>query len=65
MVDTGAGPSGDVARPPCFHCGEPYTPGNAARHAEPVDCDACLRCRQMPACYTCRNMYCACEVHQL
>ena len=26
MADTSAGPSSDVARPPCFHCGEPYTP---------------------------------------
>jgi hypothetical protein len=65
MADTSAGPSSDVARPPCFHCGEPYTLENAARHTEPVDCDVCPRCRQMPACYTCRNMYCACEVHQL
>ena len=37
------------ARPPCYHCGEPYTSVNAVRHTEPVSCvlpslqrDACL-----------------------
>jgi hypothetical protein len=53
------------ARPPCYHCGESYPSLDAARHTEPVSCDVCPRCSAMPACYTCRNMYCACEVHQL
>jgi hypothetical protein len=52
------------ARPPCYHCGEPYMSGDAGRHAEPVSCDVCQRCKMMPACYTCRNMYCPCEIHQ-
>jgi hypothetical protein len=50
-------------RPPCYHCGEPYPPVNAVRHTEPVGC-VCARCNAMPACYTCRNMYCACAAHQ-
>ncbi|RJT76252.1 recombination activating protein 1 [Arthrobacter cheniae] len=54
----------DKMRPPCYHCGEPYSATNADRHLEPVDCQPCPRCKTMPACYTCRNMYCACEVHQ-
>jgi hypothetical protein len=54
---------GNSARPPCYHCGEPYTSVNAVRHTEPVIC-ICPLCSAMPACYTCRNMYCACEVHQ-
>ena len=54
----------DGVRPPCYHCGEPYTAGDAGRHTEPVNCDVCQRCKMMPACYTCRNMYCPCEVHQ-
>ena len=40
---------GNSARPPCYHCGEPYTSVNAVRHTEPVSCalpslqrDACL-----------------------
>jgi hypothetical protein len=66
MPDTTADvPPDAVARPPCFHCGEPYSAQDAARHTEPVNCQVCPRCRQMPACYTCRNMYCACQVHQL
>jgi hypothetical protein len=55
---------GDTARPPCYHCGEAYASVDAARHAAPVNCEVCPRCRGMPACYTCRNMYCACEAHQ-
>lgn len=51
-------------RPLCFHCWESYDSLNAGRHTELVSCEACPRCKQMPACYTCRNMYCACEVHQ-
>jgi len=54
----------DGARPPCYHCGESYTAVNAGRHIEPVSCEKCPRCKGMPACYTCRNMYCACPVHQ-
>lgn len=54
----------DASRPPCYHCGEPYIPGDEARHIEPIICQRCPRCREMPACYTCRNMYCTCEVHQ-
>jgi|GEM_PF-5508020 len=54
-----------IARPRCYHCGEDIDPGNTDRHIVPVDCEACPRCRAMPACYTCRNMYCSCEVHQL
>jgi hypothetical protein len=56
---------GNGARPPCYHCGERYTSVDAVRHTEPVGCDVCPRCSAMPACYTCRNMYCACAVHQL
>ena len=52
------------ARPLCYHCGEPYLLGDAGRHTEPVSCDVCSRCKMMPACCTCRNMYCPCEVHQ-
>lgn len=66
-VMSGAGGTGrgdDTVRPPCYHCGEPYTSTDAVRHTEPVSCDVCPRCKTMPACYTCRNMYCACEVHQ-
>lgn len=55
----------DALRPACHLCGEQYPPGDVARHTEPVACETCPRCRGMPACYTCRNMYCACEVHQL
>jgi len=55
---------GDSARPPCYHCGEPYTSVDVLRHTELVSCDVCPRCSAMPACYTCRNMYCACAVHQ-
>ena len=55
----------DSARPPCYHCGEPYAQGDAGRHTESVACDVCVRCKMRPACYTCRNMYCPCEVHQL
>jgi hypothetical protein len=55
---------GNSARLPCYHCGESYTSVDAVRHTEPVSCDVCSRCSAMPACYTCRNMYCACEVHQ-
>lgn len=51
-------------RPPCFHCGEAYDPDDTARHTEPVACTVCPKCQGMPACFTCRNMYCACEVHQ-
>jgi hypothetical protein len=51
-------------RPPCYHCGEPYTSVHADRHTEPVSCDVCPRCKMEPACYTCRNMYCPCEIHQ-
>jgi hypothetical protein len=54
----------DGARLPCYHCGESYASANAARHTEPVSCDVCPRCTAMPACYTCRNMYCPCAVHQ-
>lgn len=54
----------DSARPMCYHCLQPYTAVDADRHTEPVNCDDCPRCKMMPACYTCRNMYCACEVHQ-
>lgn len=52
-------------RPPCYHCGEPYSDEDSDRHTQPVDCTVCPRCAMMPACYTCRNMYCACTVHQL
>jgi hypothetical protein len=62
MNDSGRGD--DDLRPPCYHCGESYTAVDAARHIEPVSCERCPRCKRMPACYTCRNMYCACEVHQ-
>jgi hypothetical protein len=62
MIDSDRGD--DAARPPCYHCGESYTAVDAARHTEPVSCERCPRCKSMPACYTCRNMYCACEVHQ-
>jgi len=55
----------DVPRPPCYLCGETYTAVDLLRHSEPVSCDVCPRCTDMPACYTCRNMYCACKVHQL
>lgn len=54
----------DSIRPPCFYCREPYTSADAGRHTEPVNCKVCPTCTTMPACYTCRNMYCACEVHQ-
>ncbi|TFD69590.1 recombination activating protein 1 [Cryobacterium sp. Hb1] len=53
------------ARPLCYHCLESYASADADRHTVPVSCEAvCPRCKMMPACYTCRNMYCACEVHQ-
>lgn len=54
----------DSARPPCYHCGEPYSSVGADRHTEPVSCAVCPACDAMPACYTCRNMYCPCAVHQ-
>lgn len=54
----------DTARPPCYHCGESFAAANAVAHTEPVDCGSCPRCTGMPACYTCRNMYCPCEEHQ-
>lgn len=53
----------EVARPPCFNCGESYTSVTMAWHTEPLSC-VCPRCQGMPGCYTCRNMYCACDVHQ-
>ena len=59
-----AGRDDTSARPPCYHCGQLYTSVDAVRHTEPVSCDGCPRCGAMPACYTCRNMYCACAVHQ-
>ncbi len=55
----------NTTRPPCYRCGEPHTAEDAERHTEPVNCDVCPRCAMKPACYTCRNMYCPCEVHQL
>jgi hypothetical protein len=54
----------DSARPMCYSCGEPYPSVDADRHTEPVSCDVCTGCKMMPACYTCRIMYCACEVHK-
>lgn len=52
-------------RPLCYHCWESYDSQDAGMHTVLVDCEAvCPRCKQMPACYTCRNMYCACDVHQ-
>jgi hypothetical protein len=63
MTGVAATEQEDTERPPCYHCGEPYTSVNAVRHIEPVSC-VCPRCNKMPACYTCRNMYCACELHQ-
>jgi hypothetical protein len=60
----GSGPGDESLRPPCYHCGESYTAGDDDRHTEPVSCEKCPRCVGMPACYTCRNMYCACKVHQ-
>lgn len=59
-----AGAGAGAVRPPCFHCGESYDADDAARHTEPAGCTGCPRCEGMPACYTCRNMYCACAVHQ-
>ncbi len=55
--------SGPV-RPPCYHCGEAHTAMDAGKHTEPVTCTVCPRCKMMPACYRCRNMYCGCEIHQ-
>ncbi len=54
----------DSARPLCYHCREPYPSVDVDRHTEPVSCDVCPLCTMMPVCFTCRNMYCACEVHQ-
>jgi hypothetical protein len=34
---------GNIARPPCYHCGEPYTSGNAGQLRLPsLQRDACL-----------------------
>jgi hypothetical protein len=65
MADIDVSDPQERMRPPCYQCGEPYALGDADRHLKPVDCTACPRCKGEPACYTCRNMYCACEVHQL
>lgn len=63
-VATSEQDGGDIERPPCYHCREPYTSADARRHTEPVNCTVCYRCKGMPACYTCGHMYCSCEVHR-
>lgn len=62
--DEVAGQADSTERPPCYNCGEPYAPDDIARHTEPVTCGRCPNCNTMPACYTCRIMYCACVEHQ-
>lgn len=52
------------SRPPCYRCGEAFIPEQAERHTAPVKCGVCPRCTMEPACYTCRNMYCPCEIHE-
>lgn len=48
----------------CHYCGDAYEAGGIARHTEPVDCGPCIQCVGKPACFTCRLMYCACDVHK-
>ncbi|GGQ19994.1 recombination activating protein 1 [Streptomyces mutabilis] len=48
---------------PCHHCGA-YEPADQARHTEPVHCGPCITCVDKPACFSCRLMYCVCDVHR-
>lgn len=64
MSDDESSTDEPIERPLCYHCGEPYSQGDFARHTEPVNCTVCYRCRGKPACYVCGHMYCSCEVHQ-
>ncbi|MEV0065792.1 recombination activating protein 1 [Amycolatopsis sp. NPDC050768] len=54
----------EIERLPCFNCGDSYESGDLARHTEPVHCGPCISCVDRPACFTCRLMYCVCEVHK-
>lgn len=49
---------------PCQYCGEPYGADDLARHTEPVHCGPCITCVDKPACFSCRLMYCVCDVHR-
>jgi hypothetical protein len=54
----------EFERLPCHYCGEPYESGDLARHTEPVHCGPCIQCVDKPACFSCRLMYCVCDVHR-
>lgn len=51
-------------RPSCLYCGEAYEPGDLERHTVPVHCGPCITCVDKPACFSCRLMYCVCDVHR-
>jgi hypothetical protein len=51
-------------RPWCSSCGERFGPEEAARHTEPVHCGPCITCVDKPECFSCRLMYCVCDVHR-
>jgi hypothetical protein len=47
-----------------MHCGERYGPDELAHHTEPVRCGPCITCVDKPECFSCRLMYCVCDVHR-
>ena len=49
---------------PCLYCGERYGPDELALHTDPVHCGRCITCVDKPACFSCRLMYCVCDVHR-
>ncbi|ALE73776.1 recombination activating protein 1 [Pseudonocardia sp. EC080610-09] len=49
---------------PCSSCGQRFGPDEVALHTEPVHCGPCITCVDKPGCFSCRLMYCVCDVHR-